>query len=219
MENLYVIVGLGNPGRRYVNTRHNVGFEAIDALSGKYGIKVSKAKFKALTGEGSVNGEKVLLVKPQTYMNLSGECVREIVEWYKLPMNNLILIYDDADLPSGKVRIRPKGSSGTHNGMKSVIYHLLSDEFPRIRIGIGSAPEGWDLADYVLSRLSPDDGRIIRESIVKSAEAAAAIITSGIDRAMNLFNGNRADDGNRLDDGNRADNVNRMGDGNRLDDV
>lgn len=191
MDKLTVIIGLGNPGNKYENTRHNVGFCAIDILSEKYGIKVDRLKHRALTGDGSIKGERVLLVKPQTFMNLSGESVRDIVEWYKLPVESIIVIYDDVDLPVGTVRIRPKGSSGTHNGMKSVIYQLQSDDFPRIRIGIGKAPDGWDLADYVLSRFSVDETKDVRESIERAANAAAAIISDGVAVAMNLYNGER----------------------------
>ncbi len=188
MESLFVIAGLGNPGSRYDNTRHNVGFDAIDVLSGKYGIKVNKIKHKALIGDGAINGERVLLVKPQTFMNLSGESIRDIIEWYKVPAARLTVIYDDIDLPAGKVRIRPKGSSGTHNGMKSVIYQLQSDDFPRIRIGIDKAPQGWELADYVLSKFSPEDRKLINNSIEKAAEAAAEIVSAGVNAAMNKFN-------------------------------
>lgn len=191
MDKLTIIVGLGNPGNKYENTRHNVGFSTIDVLSEKHGIKVDRLKHKALIGDGSIKGERVLLVKPQTFMNLSGESVRDIVEWYKLPIESVIVIYDDADLPVGTVRIRPKGSSGTHNGMKSIIYQLQSDDFPRIRIGIGKAPEGWDLADYVLSRFSGDEAKAIHESVKRAADAAAAIIGTGVDIAMNLYNGER----------------------------
>jgi PTH1 family peptidyl-tRNA hydrolase len=189
LEKLTVIAGLGNPGNKYENTRHNVGFSTIDLLSSKHGIKVNKLKHKALTGEGTIAGERVLLVKPQTFMNLSGESIRDIAEWYKLPMDNIIIVYDDVDLPVGTIRIRPKGSSGTHNGMKSVIYQLQSDEFPRVRIGIGKAPEGWDLADYVLSRFSADEAGAIRESIARAADAAASIVSDGVSAAMNQFNG------------------------------
>jgi PTH1 family peptidyl-tRNA hydrolase len=188
---LTVIIGLGNPGNKYENTRHNVGFSALDVISGKHGIKIDRLKHRAFTGDGSVKGERVLLVKPQTYMNLSGESVRDIVEWYKLPMENIIVIYDDVDLPVGTVRIRPKGSSGTHNGMKSVIYQLQSDDFPRIRIGIGKAPEGWDLADYVLSKFNGEESKDVRQSIERAADAAITIVTVGVAAAMNLYNGER----------------------------
>lgn len=191
MEKLTVIVGLGNPGKKYENTRHNVGFSTIDILSAKFGIKVNRLKHKALTGDGIIKGERVILVKPQTFMNLSGESIYEIAEWYRLPMENLIVIYDDVDLPVGTIRIRQKGSSGTHNGMRSVIYQLRSDEFPRIRIGIGKAPEEWDLADYVLSRFNAEEAVEVAKSIERATEAAAAIVHSGIEVAMNLYNGER----------------------------
>lgn len=189
MENLTVIAGLGNPGNKYGSTRHNVGFGAVDILSRKYGIKVDRLRHKALIGDGAINGKRVLLVKPQTFMNLSGESIREISEWYKLPAENIIVIYDDVDLPLGAIRVRPKGSSGTHNGMKSVIYQLQSEDFPRIRIGIGKAPEGWELADYVLGRFSGAEAEVIARSIEMAAEAAAVIVTEGVNAAMNLYNG------------------------------
>lgn len=189
MDNLFIIIGLGNPGRQYENTHHNVGFDTVDILSGKFGIKIAKLKHKALIGDGLIQGKRVLLVKPQTYMNLSGESVREVVEWYNIPLKNIIIIYDDVDLPLGRIRIRPKGSSGTHNGMKSIIYQLQSDEFPRIRIGIGKPPENWDMADYVLSRFDAEERKIIDQSISKAAEAAVEIINSGIEKAMNMYNG------------------------------
>ncbi len=189
MENIFVIAGLGNPGSRYDNTRHNVGFDAIDLLSDRYGIKVSKLKHKALIGDGTIKNERVLLVKPQTFMNLSGESIRDIAEWYKIPPERLVIIYDDVDLPLGKIRVRPGGSSGTHNGMRSVIYQLQNDEFPRVRIGIDKAPEGWELADFVLSKFSASERKIINDSISNAADAAAAIVTSGVSTAMNLYNG------------------------------
>ncbi len=189
LENIFVIAGLGNPGSRYDNTRHNVGFDAIDLLSDRYGIKVSKLKHKALIGDGTIKNERVLLVKPQTFMNLSGESIRDIAEWYKIPPERLVIIYDDVDLPLGKIRVRPGGSSGTHNGMRSVIYQLQNDEFPRVRIGIDKAPEGWELADFVLSKFSASERRIINDSISNAADAAAAIVTSGVSTAMNLYNG------------------------------
>lgn len=188
MENLFVVVGLGNPGTRYDNTRHNVGFESVDYIAAQHGIKISKVKHKALIGDGTIHGERVLLVKPQTYMNLSGESVRDIIEWYKIPVSNLIIIYDDIDLATGRIRVRPKGSAGTHNGMRSIIYQIQSDEFPRVRIGIGKPPEGWNLADYVLSKFNPEDRVLLNESIKASAEAAAAIIKSGANTAMNKYN-------------------------------
>lgn len=135
---MYIIAGLGNPGKKYENTRHNMGFTAIDLLAEKFGIKVNKLRFKALTGEGRIAGQKVLLIKPQTYMNLSGESVRMALDYYKEPPENLIVIYDDIDIPTGSIRIRKKGSAGTHNGMRNILYQIQSEDFPRIRVGIGS---------------------------------------------------------------------------------
>ncbi|MCX8129846.1 MAG: aminoacyl-tRNA hydrolase [Clostridia bacterium] len=188
MENIFIVVGLGNPGNKYDNTRHNVGFDTIDYLSAKHGIRITKLKHKALSGDGTISGQRVILVKPQTYMNLSGESVREIIEWYKIPLSNIILIYDDIDLAVGKIRVRPKGSSGTHNGMRSILYHVQSEEFPRIRIGIGRPPEGWALADFVLSKFNEQDRKLINASITNAADAVEAIIKSGVEAAMNKFN-------------------------------
>jgi len=185
---MYIIVGLGNPGQRYDNTRHNVGFDTVDLLALKYSISITKLKFKALYGEGSIDGAKVLLVKPQTFMNLSGESVREIVEWFKVPPGNLIVVYDDIDLSLGKIRVRPKGSSGTHNGMKNIIYLLQKDNFPRVRIGIGKPPENWDLADFVLSKFTPDDRKTVNEGIIKASDAVVELIKNGSEAAMNKFN-------------------------------
>ncbi|PLX33823.1 MAG: aminoacyl-tRNA hydrolase, partial [Clostridiales bacterium] len=136
---MHIIVGLGNPGKKYAGTRHNAGFEVLDHFAEKHGIKINKIKFKGLLGEATLKGEKVLLLKPQTFMNLSGRSVREIAEFYKIEIDRLIVVYDDIDTPLGKIRIRKKGSAGTHNGMKDIIYNLITDEFPRIRIGIGSS--------------------------------------------------------------------------------
>ncbi len=193
LDKMIVIAGLGNPGSKYENTRHNAGFLTIDLLSKKYGIKVDRLKHKALTGDGLINGERVLLVKPQTFMNLSGESIRDILQWYKVPAENLIVIYDDVDLPAGALRIRARGSSGTHNGMKSVIYQLQSDDFPRIRIGIGRAPEGWELADYVLGRFGADEAPAVAKCIERAAEAAALIVSEGVAPAMNKYNGDQKD--------------------------
>lgn len=188
MEDICLIIGLGNPGTKYENTRHNVGFNAIDYISQKYSIKLSRIGFKAIYGEGEIDGNRTIILKPQTFMNLSGESVRDIVAWYKIPLNKVIIIYDDIDLQPGKIRIRPKGSSGTHNGMKSIIYQLQADGFPRVRIGIGRPPEKWDLADYVLSKFSKADREIIDQSIEKAAEAAIMVAKSGPETAMNKFN-------------------------------
>jgi len=188
LDGLYLIAGLGNPGKEYVNTRHNVGFDTIDLISERTGIKVSKVKCKALIGQGVIEGKKVILAKPQTFMNLSGESIRDLVEWYKIDIKNVIVIYDDVDLPLGKLRIRSKGSAGTHNGMRSVIYHIQSDEFPRIRIGIGKPPEGWELADFVLGRFDSEARKLVEQCISKAADAAVDIIKSNVEYAMNIYN-------------------------------
>jgi len=188
LEDISLIIGLGNPGKKYENTRHNVGFDTIDYLAQKYNIRLSKIGFKAVYGEGEIEGIRIILLKPQTFMNLSGESVRDIVAWYKIPLERVIIIYDDIDLDSGKIRVRSKGSSGTHNGMKSIIYQLQAEEFPRIRIGIDRPPEKWDLADYVLSKFSKGDREIIEQSIEKAAKAAIMVATSGAEKAMNNFN-------------------------------
>ena len=186
---MYIIAGLGNPGREYDMTRHNIGFEVIDYLADKYRIKVKKLKFKGLYGETDINGEKVFLLKPQTYMNLSGESIADFAGFYKLPPQNIIVINDDVDLPCGKIRIRAKGSAGTHNGLKSVIYQLGSDSFARIRIGVGAPRnEGYDLADFVLGRFTKEEIPVLEKSIENAAAAAVEIVRSGVDKAMNMYN-------------------------------
>lgn len=187
-EKLFIVAGLGNPGVRYLNNRHNVGFNTVDVLARKLDISVRQLKFKALVGEGRIGDNRILLMKPQTYMNSSGESIRDAVEWYKIPLENLIVIYDDIDLPLGKIRVRRKGSAGTHNGMRSIVYQLISDAFPRVRVGIGRPPENMDLADFVLGDFKEDEADIIRESITRAAEAVITIINSGVDEAMARFN-------------------------------
>lgn len=186
-ETMYVIAGLGNPGKKYENTRHNMGFLVLDAFASKHGIRVNRIKHKALTGEGFIGGEKVLLVKPQTYMNLSGESLREVMEYYKVPTENLIVIYDDFDLETGALRIRKKGSAGSHNGMKSVIYQLQDDGFPRIRVGIG-ASGGPDWKAYVCGNVSGKEADILTETVENAADAVTCMIENGIDTAMNRYN-------------------------------
>lgn len=184
---MYIIAGLGNPGKKYENTRHNMGFLVLDAFAQRHGIKVSKIKHKALTGEGFIAGKKVLLVKPQTYMNLSGESLREVMEYYKVPIENLIVIYDDLDLEIGALRIRKKGSAGSHNGMKSVISQLQDDQFPRIRIGIGGA-DGRDWKDFVTGGVSKEEADVLSETIDRAADAVTCMLEKGIDIAMNQYN-------------------------------
>ena len=184
----YVIVGLGNPGKKYATTRHNVGFLTLDTLAKETGISITKIKHKALIGEGRVGGKKVVLVKPQTYMNKSGESVQELVGFYKIPMENLVVIYDDIDLDPGRLRIRKKGSGGSHNGMRSIIRLLGDDGFPRIRIGVGR-PDQQDLASFVLSQFHEDEKQDVADTIEKAAKAAVTIVSEDLERAMNTYNG------------------------------
>ena len=181
-------MGLGNPGDKYEKTRHNVGFNVIDLLAKEYSIDVSKIKHKALIGEGRVGTEKVILVKPMTYMNLSGESVADICNYYNIDLENLIVIYDDIDLDVGKIRIRKKGSGGTHNGMRSIIKCLGSNEFPRVRVGISKPKNGQDLADFVLSRFSKEDEKSLQESFENSVAAVDCAIRNDLDLAMNRYN-------------------------------
>ena len=184
---MFVIAGLGNPVRKYENTRHNMGFLAVDRLAEKHGIKVSKIKHKALIGDGIISGQRVLLVKPQTYMNLSGESLREVMNYYNVDIQNLIVIYDDLDLEIGALRIRKKGSAGSHNGMKSVVNQLQSQDFPRIRIGIGKSG-GLDWKDFVTGKIGRQEGDTLAETSARAADAAECILDKGIDRAMNEYN-------------------------------
>ena len=183
-----IIVGLGNPGKEYATTRHNMGFMAIDKLAKKYDIDIMELKHKALCGKGIIAGEKVLLVKPQTYMNNSGECVRELMDYYKINPENIIIIYDDIDIDPGQLRIRKSGSAGSHNGMKSVITHMGTLDFPRIRIGVGDKPDGWDLADYVLSRITSEADKELVKGIETAGDAVECILSKGIGEAMNIYN-------------------------------
>ena len=184
---MYIIVGLGNPGKKYENTRHNMGFLAIDRMAEEYGISVDKIKFKALVGEGRIAGQRVVLVKPQTYMNLSGESVQEIMHFYKEDIENLIVIYDDLDIAAGKIRVRKKGSAGTHNGMRNIVQMLSDDGFPRIRVGIGNEKKG-DLIDFVIGGVSKGEMELLREGVTQASKAAAAIVEKGIEKAMNEYN-------------------------------
>lgn len=183
---MYIIAGLGNPGSKYENTRHNMGFKVIDAMASEFGIDVNRAKFKGLIGEGRIGSEKVILLKPQTYMNLSGQSVREIMNFYKIPEENLIVIYDDFDLPIGSIRVRKSGGPGTHNGMKSVVQELGSRKFPRVRVGIGSS-DGSTI-QFVIGKVGKDEQQILNEAAEAAASAAADIIRIGIENAMNIHN-------------------------------
>ncbi|MDO5707799.1 MAG: aminoacyl-tRNA hydrolase [Andreesenia angusta] len=185
---MYIIVGLGNPGNKYKGTKHNIGFEVIDRLSSEYNISLNKIKFKSIYGEINIDGEKVILMKPQTFMNNSGEAVREIQSYFKIPIENIIVIQDDIDLDIGKLRLRRKGSAGSHNGLKSIIYLLKDDRFPRVKIGVGRQREGQNLADYVLSGFRKEDIETVEIAIERAADAVVSIVADGIDKAMNKFN-------------------------------
>ena len=182
------IIGLGNPGTKYAGTRHNIGFDTVTALADKYNIKLKDRKFSGLVGEGFIEGEKVMLVQPQTFMNLSGECVGLIAGFYKLEPEDVIIICDDINLDTGRLRIRAKGSAGGHNGLKSIIAHLGTEAFPRIRIGVGEKTEGWDLADYVLARFREEDEPKMREAIKNAVGAIETWISDDIGTAMNRYN-------------------------------
>ena len=185
---MYLIVGLGNPENEgYTNTRHNSGFNSINKISEKYDIPFNKARFKGLIGDGKINGERVLLLKPQTYMNLSGDSIIEVINFYKIELDHVIVIYDDIDIEPGKIKIRKKGSAGTHNGMKSVINRLGTEEFPRIRVGIG-APDGIDLINHVINKVSKEELEVLDEGWTLASKAAVEIITEGIDSVMNKYN-------------------------------
>lgn len=186
---MYIIAGLGNPGTQYMGTRHNAGFSVIDELADQYHISVDTAKHKGMIGKGMIAGQKVILVKPMTYMNASGECIREVMDYYKADISELIVIFDDISLAPGRLRLRPKGSAGGHNGIKSIIAHLGTDQFQRIKFGVGDKPKGWDLADWVLGKFPTDLYDVLREGNEKACAAVECIITEGITSAMNQFNG------------------------------
>ena len=186
----WLIVGLGNPGEKYENTRHNVGFQVIDELAERQGKPVQRLKFKALTGLLTIGGEKALVMKPVTYMNLSGEAVRPAADFYKLPPEHILVISDDVALAAGRLRIRAKGSAGGHNGLKSIIQHLGTDQFPRIRVGVGEKPHpDYDLADWVLGSPQGEDKKAIDAAVKRAADAVECILTQGLERGMGKFNG------------------------------
>lgn len=186
---MYIIAGLGNPGGQYRNTRHNAGFAAVDCLAQQYQIEIGEVKHKALSGKGRIGGERVVLVKPMTFMNLSGEAIRQITDYYKIDVTEeLIVLYDDISLPPGQLRVRKKGSAGGHNGIKNIIAQLGTQEFKRVRIGVGEKPGGYDLADYVLGHFSGEENVLMQESFRRAAEAVCMIVEQDIDSAMNAYN-------------------------------
>ena len=185
---MYIIVGLGNPEPEYSNTRHNMGFDTINKIAKKYNIEFSKTNFKGIYGTGIIEREKVILLKPQTFMNLSGESIKEIIDFYKLNTDNLIIIYDDIDIEPGIIKLRKTGGPGTHNGMKSVIKEIGTEKFPRVRIGIGKPEHKGDLINYVIGKIPEENKKILEKSTDLARDAVIEIIKSGIDKAMNCFN-------------------------------
>lgn len=186
---MFIIAGLGNPDRQYEGTRHNAGFDVIDRIAEKYNIAVDTKKHRAYIGKGIIGGQKVLLAKPQTYMNLSGESIRSLVDYYKIDEENeLLVVYDDISLDVGRLRIRAKGSAGGHNGIKNIIAHLGTQVFPRIKVGVGEKPKGYDLADYVLGHFSKAERELMEEGYDNAVRAAEMIVSGQLDEAMNEFN-------------------------------
>lgn len=192
---MFLIVGLGNPGRQYEHTRHNVGFDVMDAIADKYNISINEKKHKALCGKGVIAGQKVVLAKPQTFMNLSGESVAELLHYYKLdPEDEMLVIFDDISLAPGGIRIRKKGSAGGHNGIKNIIAMTGTQNFKRVKVGVGEKPKGWDLADHVLGHFDKDDSAKVREAIADAVVVTEMILQGEIDQAMNDFNGKKQED-------------------------
>ena len=182
-----IIAGLGNPTKEYVGTRHNIGFDGVTAIADKYRISVTEKAHNALVGKGIINGERVLLMKPQTYMNLSGEAIGDAMRFYKLDPEDLIVIYDDINLDPGSIRVREGGSPAGHNGVENIIRHVGTDRFPRVRIGIGEKPKEWDLKDYVLGHFSKEDEPKMREALANAVTAVEMMVSGDIPRAMNTF--------------------------------
>ncbi len=186
----FIVVGLGNPGSRYTDTRHNTGFMALDKIAENRGVKIDKIRFKSLVGEGMLEGKRVLLMKPSTFMNLSGQAVQAALSYYKLQSENLVVIYDDISLAPGRLRIRLKGSDGGHNGIKNIIYLLGSDSFPRIKIGVGDRTHpDFDMKDWVLSRFSSEEKKQVDEAVIRADSALSLILSGHVTDAMNKFNG------------------------------
>lgn len=183
-----IIIGLGNPTREYQATRHNIGFDAVTRICDDYNIRLDMKEHKALCGRGYIGGEKVILAQPQTYMNLSGESVRALVDYYKLTSEDIIVVCDDINLDVGQLRVRKKGSAGGHNGLKNIILQLGTQDFMRIRVGVGQKPEKWDLADYVLGRFPKEEEPLIREALERVSKVCGCIITDGVETAMNRYN-------------------------------
>ena len=185
---MYIVVGLGNPGRKYQHTRHNVGFDVTEILAQKYDIPIRKLMCRAAVGEGTIRGERVVLAQPQTFMNLSGESVVQLLNWYKTDASHLIVVYDDVDLPEGRLRFRPSGSAGTHNGMRNIVYLLGRDDFPRVRVGIGRPAEGWDMKDWVLATYAtPELRKTMFDAYMNAADAVATLISEGVEKTRQFI--------------------------------
>lgn len=192
---MYIIVGLGNPSPEYAGTRHNAGFEVVKILADRFDIETDYIKHRAICGRGMIEGNKVMLAMPQTFMNLSGESVRQLVDYYKIDVTTeLIVVYDDINLSTGRIRIRKSGSAGGHNGMKNIITHLGTDEFMRIRVGVGDKPKGYDLADHVLGHFTEEERRIMEVAFIDAANSVVTILNDGIDAAMNRYNGSKKEE-------------------------
>jgi PTH1 family peptidyl-tRNA hydrolase len=187
-QELWLVAGLGNPGRQYEKTWHNCGYLVLEVLSQRHQIPLNKIRFKGLTGQGTIAGRKVILLQPTTYMNLSGESVREAMAFYKIPPQRTLVIYDDLDLPAGQIRMRPSGGAGTHNGMRSIIGQLGRQDFPRVRVGIGPLPANWELVSYVLSDIPQDQQKEMFEAFSRAADAVEKTLRDGIEAAMNQAN-------------------------------
>ncbi|MBE5759576.1 MAG: aminoacyl-tRNA hydrolase [Clostridiales bacterium] len=187
---MYMIVGLGNPGRQYEKTKHNAGYRACDIAAKEMGVRFMKRRFDAVLAETSVGGEKVILMKPETYMNNSGQAIRQAMSYYKIPSEKIIVLYDDVDLQPGKLRIREKGSSGTHNGMRSILREIKTENFPRVRIGIGKQPPKMDLADYVMAKFDSETEKSFAEACKNAGLAALEIVKNGVASAQAKYNGN-----------------------------
>lgn len=187
-ENMYLIVGLGNPEPEYSKTRHNMGFDVINQIAKKYEIDLSRSKFDGIYGSGNIEGQKVILLKPQTYMNLSGKCIKQFVDFYKIPLEDVLVIYDDMDVKVGSIKIRKKGGPGSHNGAKSVVHELAKEDFPRIRVGIGKPVDEYDAIDYVIGKVEETTYQELEKGISKALQAIPEYIKNGIDSAMNQYN-------------------------------
>ena len=185
----WLVVGLGNPGNQYAHTRHNAGFDTVSILADRWHALLTKKKCSGLLAEVTHADKRVVLCQPQTFMNLSGQCVAELLSWYKCPLDHLLVIYDDIDLPLARLRVRKSGSAGTHNGMRSILGHVPSQEFPRVRVGVGAKPEGWDLADWVLSHYTiREEQDAMRDAFIRAADCVEDWLQNGIDHAMQTYN-------------------------------